>query len=111
VLATLITFADEFLMLGSPAGGYGAAWTMDGTRMIGPLVAPDTDSAATLIRRLADGWPGPIRLDLLGRHGGLAAWAAAHGLSAGSRTTLMVAGSDLPGDRSRLYCPATVAIG
>jgi hypothetical protein len=111
VLATMTTFADEFLMLGNPAGGYGAAWAKDGTRVIGPLVAPGREAAATLIRGLADGWPGQIRLDLLGRHSDLAGWAVAHGLSAGSQTTLMVAGGDLPGDRSRLYCPVTVAIG
>jgi ribosomal protein S18 acetylase RimI-like enzyme len=111
VLTTMTTFADEFLMLGRPAGGYGAAWAKDETRVIGPLVAPDLAAAATLISTLADGWPGPIRMDVLGRHGELAAWARAHGLAAGDRTALMVAGGDLPGDRARLYCPATVAIG
>jgi GNAT superfamily N-acetyltransferase len=111
VLATMTTFADEFLMLESPAGGYGGAWAKDETRVIGPLVAPDLAAAATLIRDLADGWPGPIRLDLLGRHGELARWALASGLAAGERTTLMVTGGDLPGDRARLYCPIAVAIG
>jgi GNAT superfamily N-acetyltransferase len=111
VLATMTTFADEFLMLGCPAGGYGAAWTKDGTRVIGPLVAPDTGAAAALIGGLAAGWPGPVRLDLLGRHGDLAGWARASGLAADEPTTLMVAGGDLPGDRARLYCPVTVAIG
>jgi hypothetical protein len=107
----MTTFADEFLMLESPAGGYGGAWAKDETRVIGPLVAPDLAAAATLIRDLADGWPGPIRLDLLGRHGELARWALASGLAAGERTTLMVTGGDLPGDRARLYCPIAVAIG
>jgi GNAT superfamily N-acetyltransferase len=111
LLATMVTFADEFLMLGSPAGGYGAAWSMDGTRVIGPLVAPDSGAAAALIRCLASGWSGPIRVDLLGRHAGLADWVLASGLAARDTTALMVHGGDLPGDRSRLYCPATVAIG
>jgi GNAT superfamily N-acetyltransferase len=111
VLATMVTFADEFLMLGSPAGGYGAAWSLEGTRVIGPLAAPDASAAAAVFRGLAHGWSGPIRLDLLGRHADLAGWAVASGLAAGDATALMVHGGDLPGDRSRLYCPATVAIG
>lgn len=111
VLRELPGFADEFGVLGSPAAGFGAAWAKDGTRVIGPLVAPDLDSATRLITGLAAGWSGPIRLDVLGRHPGLAGWAGSSGLTAGDQTALMVRGGDLPGDRSRLYCPVTVAIG
>ena len=111
VLRELPGFSDEFRVLGRPAGGYGAAWAKDGTRVIGPLVAPDTASATRLIAALAAGWAGPVRLDVLGRHGQLAAWVRAGGLAAGSQTALMVRGGDLPGDRARLYCPVSVAIG
>jgi GNAT superfamily N-acetyltransferase len=111
VLGVLPGFADAFLLRGSAAGGYGAAWRKDGTRVIGPVVAPDLDSATALIAGLAQGWSGPVRLDVLGRHPDLAAWALASGLTAGEETTLMVRGSGLPGDRARLYCPVTVAIG
>lgn len=111
VLRELAGFADEFRMLGSPAGGYGAAWAKDGTRVIGPLVAPDVVSAAELMAALAAGWAGPVRLDVLGRHADLSAWALAAGLTAAGQTALMVRGGSLPGDRARLYCPVTVAIG
>ena len=111
VLGTLPEFADAFLSFDRPARGYGAAWAKDGTRVIGPLVAPDLGGATALIAGLAEGWSGPIRIDVLGRHPDLAAWAQSAGLTAGEETALMVRGGDLPGDRARLYCPVTVAIG
>ena len=111
VLGTLPEFADAFLTFGRPARGYGAAWAKDGTRVIGPLVAPDLGGATALIAGLAEGWSGPVRIDVLGRHPDLAAWAQEGGLTAGEETALMVRGGDLPGDRARLYCPVTVAIG
>ena len=121
VLRELLDFADEFMLGGCvgggcagdgcAGGGYGAAWAKDGSRVIGPIVAPDTGAAARLIAALAAGWAGPVRLDILGRHRELAAWAASSGLTAGNQTALMVRGGNLPGDRSRLYCPVTVAIG
>jgi GNAT superfamily N-acetyltransferase len=111
VLGTLPEFADAFLAFGRPARGYGAAWAKDGTRVIGPLVAPDFGGATALIAGLAEGWSGPIRIDVLGRHPDLAAWAQSRGLTAGEETALMVRGGELPGDRARLYCPVTVAIG
>jgi GNAT superfamily N-acetyltransferase len=111
VLGVLPGFADAFLACGRPARGYGAAWAKDGTRVIGPLVAPDLGGAIALIARLAEDWSGPVRIDVLGRHPDLAAWAQSSGLTAGEETALMVRGGDLPGDRARLYCPVTVAIG
>ena len=121
VLRELLDFADEFMLGGCvgggcagdgcAGGGYGAAWAKDGSRVIGPIVAPDTGAAARLIAALAAGWAGPVRLDILGRHRELAAWAASSGLTAGNQTALMARGGNLPGDRSRLYCPVTVAIG
>jgi hypothetical protein len=78
--------------------------------MIGPLVATDTTTTTILITSLANGWSGPVRLDVAG-HADLARWARAHGLSAGGATTLMVHGGSLPGDRARLFGPVSVAIG
>jgi hypothetical protein len=51
------------------------------------------------------------RLDILGRHQEFADWSARQGMSRGETTTLMTYGGDLPGDRARLYCPVSVAIG
>jgi GNAT superfamily N-acetyltransferase len=116
VLAGLVTFADVFLMAepggdGSPS--YGAAWINGATRVIGPVVAASAAAAQALVSQLATagGWTGPVRLDVLGRHAEMAAWAAGHGLSAGEPTTLMAFGGDLPGDRQRLYAPVSVAVG
>ena len=117
VLAELVTFADRFELLDDPAAGpgaaltYGAAWSKDGRRLIGPLVAGSTVAAARLACGLAAGWPGDVRLDILGRHQDLAAWAAARGLAPVNESALMVYGGDLPGERDRLYCPVSVAIG
>jgi GNAT superfamily N-acetyltransferase len=112
VLAELVTLAEEFRMFGGPdADGYAAAWRNDATRMMGPVVAPDADGAARLVTALAARWTGQIRLDILGRHQEFAHWAERRGLSRGEMTTLMTYGGDLPGDRARLYCPVSVAIG
>jgi hypothetical protein len=111
VLAELTTFADRLVVLGDPVEGFAAAWNKDGTRVIGPLVAADTAAAARLIGSVAAGWSGLVRMDLLGKHADLARWAVAHGLAVANTTALMVLGGELPGDRDRLFCPATVAIG
>lgn len=111
VLRELVSFADDFLILGNAQAGYGAAWSNEGTRVVGPVVAADLPSAARLVTGLSAGWSGPIRLDVLGRHPDFAAWALASGLVAAGQTALMVYGGELPGDRARLYCPVTVAIG
>ena len=111
VLAELVTFADEFCVLREPAAGFGAAWAKDGVRVIGPVVAGSLPDAAEVISALASGWREIVRLDILGRHADLGRWAVSRGLAAENETALMVYGGDLPGDRSRLYCPVSVAIG
>jgi hypothetical protein len=111
VLARLLTFAERFVECGEPVGGYAAAWANGDITMIGPLVAPDVTTAATLISHLAGGLAGPVRVDIAGRHAGLAGWVQAHGLLAGSETTLMAHGGPLPGHRARLFAPVSVAIG
>jgi GNAT superfamily N-acetyltransferase len=111
VLAELVTFADDFVMLPAAPDGYAACWRKDGVRVIGPVVAASDRVGRGLVTSLALRGSGPVRLDILGRHAGLARWAAASGLRAGSTTTLMIRGQRIPGDRSRLYCPVSVAIG
>ncbi len=111
VLAELVTFADRFVECGEPVSGYAAAWQNGDTTMIGPLVAADVATATALISFLAGGSSGSSRVDIAGRHAGLARWAEAHGLRACGETTLMVHGGSLPGDRARLFGPVSVAIG
>ncbi len=111
VLAELVTFADDFRVLGDAEDGYAACWGMDGTRVIGPVVASSLVAARGLITSLARGGTGPVRLDISGRHPQLARWAVSGGLAVRNQTTVMVSGADLPGDRARVYCPVSVAIG
>ena len=111
MLAELVTFADRFVECGEPVSGYAAAWRNGDTMMIGPLVAADIATATTLMSGLVGGLSRPVRVDIAGRHAGLARWAEARGLRAHGETTLMVRGGSLPGDRARLFGPVSVAIG
>ena len=111
VLAQVRTVADRFVECGEPVSGYAAAWPNGDTTVIGPVVADDLSMATALISRVADGCSGPLRIDVLGRHRSLAAWARRRGLQAGASTTLMVHGGALPGQRARLFAPVNIAIG
>lgn len=111
VLTELVTFADDFRVLGDPPHGYAACWRKDGIAVIGPVVADGLATCRGLIASLARGRAGPVRLDIQGRQSELARWAESRGLAVGDRTAVMVRGGDLPGDRARLYAPVTVAIG
>jgi GNAT superfamily N-acetyltransferase len=111
VIAELVTFASDFRMLAEPEDGYAASWGKDGVGIIGPVVARSDAAAEALISSLACGTTGPVRVDILDRHAGLARWVVARGLTVRNQSTLMVRGGDLPGDRARLYCPVSVAIG
>ncbi len=79
--------------------------------LIGPLVAADLAVARTLITAVAAEESGSVRVDIRGSHSGLAAWAAARGLVPCGTATLMVHGGDLPGERDRLFAPASGATG
>jgi hypothetical protein len=78
--------------------------------VVGPLVAPDEEVAAGLISDLAERDEG-VRLDLVDTHSDLIAWALGQGFTEGNQTAVMVLGEPLPGDRTRLVCPVTVALG
>ncbi len=111
LLAELVTIADRVAECGQPVRGYGATW-FDGTiRILGPVVADGLPAAKALVASLAEGWAGPVRLDLLGRHRELADWAQERGLRAGASNALMTRGGSLPGERARLFAPANIAIG
>jgi GNAT superfamily N-acetyltransferase len=113
VLAELLSVAEVF-MVSHDAGavtGFAAAWRDEDYLTIGPVVAADQDAAAALITSIAAGQDEAVRLDVRGGHSRLAGWAAARGLVPLGRTTLMVRGGDLPGDRDRLFAPVSVATG
>jgi hypothetical protein len=111
VLAELVAFADDFRVLGNPPDGYAACWRDDGISVIGPVVAGSLAAGRGLIASLARAGLGPVRLDIPGRQPELARWAIARGLAVRNQSTLMVRSGELPGDRGRLYCPVSVAIG
>jgi predicted N-acetyltransferase YhbS len=111
VLAGLAAIADRVVECGEPAAGYAAAWQDGDITIIGPVVADSGRMAATLISSLADECRGPVRVDISSGHPGLAAWAVQRGLQAGATNAVMAYGGALPGDRSRLFAPASVAIG
>ncbi|HEY2508797.1 MAG TPA: GNAT family N-acetyltransferase [Streptosporangiaceae bacterium] len=111
VLTGLAGLADSFAGCGEPLTGYAAAWQNGGTRVIGPVVAPDAATASALISQAAAGRQGQIRLDVPGRQAELSRWLASRGLPAARQTTLMVRGGSLPGARERLWAQANVAIG
>ena len=112
ILARLLGFAERVVVAEeqSTITGFAAAWQNEGTLVVGPVVAADLPTAKPLIGAVAAGASGPVRVDVLGRHAGLAEWAAARGLAAGDETVLMVRGGELPGHRGKLFAPVSVAI-
>ncbi len=111
LLAELVTFAEGFVECGGPGAGYAAAWADGPTMIMGPVVADSLPTATALISSLANGYAGPVRLDVTSRHPGLAAWALQRGLQVGAGNAVMTYGGALPGDRARLFAPASVATG
>jgi GNAT superfamily N-acetyltransferase len=121
VLGLLPRLAERFLVLSGPAGrsdpagrvirGFGAARPHNGTLLIGPVVAASEDAAAALIAALAAGDPRPARIEIPGRHPGLARWAAASGLEPRSQTTFMAHGGAVPGHPGQVFAPFDVAMG
>jgi hypothetical protein len=109
VLAELFSFGEQVILMqdGEAIIGYASAWRNADVLVI----AADPRLARMLITTIATDAAWPARLDILGRHSGLAAWATAHGLVPRETTTLMVHGGDLPGDRDQLFAPVSVAIG
>ncbi len=94
------------------AAGYGLAWPNVDVLMIGPLVAPDDETALALASALAADHALPARIDLPSRFASVRAHLAARGLDASPPAPLMsLGGRALPGDRDRLYAVAARAFG
>lgn len=111
LLAGIASIADSFVLCDNPASGYGMVWPNGEFRVIGPVVASSEAVVPGLLDGLLAGSPWPVRIDVSSRHGLLAAWAKARGLTAASQTAIMAYGGTPPGDRSWLYAPANVALG
>ena len=92
--------------------GYTAAWRNNpDSTVIGPLVAPDGETAKRLIAALATGARTPVRLDLDPDRPELPGWAHAHGLEPYGRTVVMAHGDLAPrGIPGHLFTPISVAL-
>jgi ribosomal protein S18 acetylase RimI-like enzyme len=113
--------AGEGALISGPAGrsdpagrairGFAASVIQNGTLMPGPVVADDLDVATALISGLAEGSGLPVRIEVASTHPGLARWAAGHGLTERSQTTVMTRGGALPGRPGQVFGPLNVAMG
>ncbi|MEU3184898.1 GNAT family N-acetyltransferase [Streptomyces sp. NPDC006923] len=114
MVARLPAFADRLRVAdnGSAIIGYAAAWPTPETDVIGPLVAPDVETAKALVCSLAMDSARPVRMDVDVRHQGLLTWLKENGLEAGISTTVMTYGiPELPGDWTRRFAPLSLATG
>jgi GNAT superfamily N-acetyltransferase len=79
---------------------------------LGPIVAANEAGARALAARAVEQVPGPLIVDALDRHAGLARWLAAHGFEKERPYTRMALGRDeLFGDPSRLAAIAGPELG
>jgi GNAT superfamily N-acetyltransferase len=114
VLTELFGFAERVLVAEDTQGtltGFAAAWRNEQDLLIGPLVAADQAIARTLITTVAAEENGPVRVDIRDIHINLANWATERGLIPCGSATLMVRGGGLPGERDKLFAPASGATG
>jgi GNAT superfamily N-acetyltransferase len=118
ILTRLYTLVDRMVVAeaGGPAGhdiaGYAAAWrNTPASAVIGPLVAPDGETARHLVTALAADAATPVRLDLDPDRPELPGWAHAHGLEPAGLTVVMAHGrATARGTPGRLFPPISVAL-
>ncbi|MGW0909252.1 GNAT family N-acetyltransferase [Streptomyces sp. NPDC002853] len=114
VLTRLRAFVDQLRVAETDGTitGYAGAWPNMETHVIGPLIAPDTETAKALIASLAEGSDRPLRTDIDVRHEELLDWVKERGLEPIAFNAVMTYGiPELPGDWSRRFAPLTVAAG
>jgi predicted N-acetyltransferase YhbS len=115
ILTRLPQLSERFLVAVGPAGreirGFAASFVLNGLLLAGPVIADDLEVATALLGGLAAGSGRPLRIEVARTHPGLARWAAAHGLTARSQTTVMTHGGALPGRPGQVFGPLNVAMG
>ena len=118
VLKRLCALADRMVVAeaggqkGRDLAGYAAAWrNTPASAVIGPLVAPDGETARHLVTALAADAATPVRLDLDPDRPELPGWAHAHGLEPSGLTVVMAHGeATARGVPGRLFAPISVAL-
>jgi GNAT superfamily N-acetyltransferase len=118
VLTRLPGFADRIAVVddGGAAGpaitGYAAAWrNTPASTVIGPLVAPDGETARRLVTALAAAVRTPVRVDLDPDRPELPGWVNDRGLEPVGRTLVMARGELTPrGTPGSLFAPLSVAL-
>jgi ribosomal protein S18 acetylase RimI-like enzyme len=118
ILSRLPAYADRIAVAedGGPPGqgivGYAAAWrNTPASTVIGPLVAPDGETARRLVTALAADARTPVRLDLDPDRAELPGWAHAHGLEPAGRNVVMAHGEVAErGAPGHLFAPISVAL-
>jgi GNAT superfamily N-acetyltransferase len=114
IITRLPAFSDQ-LRVAEENGriiGYASAWPNMDTRVVGPLIARDTETAKALLASLAAHTDRPLRTDIDVRHGELLAWVKERGLVQVGLNAVMTYGTpELPGDWTRRFAPLTVAAG
>jgi GNAT superfamily N-acetyltransferase len=110
--ADRIAVAEGDGLSGRGIAGYAAAWRDSPTStVIGPLVAPDGETAKRLVTALAATAPTPVRLDLDPDRTELPGWADARGLEPTGLTLVMAHGPLTErGVPSHLFAPISVAL-
>jgi predicted N-acetyltransferase YhbS len=106
-------FTERFLVLEDDTGiiGYAGAWRTEAFLFIGPLMAPDGDSAKRLVTELAKDSPVAVRLDTNPDRPELPSWLRSCGLMAAEHTVMMTRGDQTPrGVPELLYAPTSVAM-
>jgi GNAT superfamily N-acetyltransferase len=90
--------------------GFGLRTAMREAVVIGPVVAPDAPSAATLVGALAAGHDGPVRIDVPSEQEAFQARLVALGFTSADEAPVMLIGADrLPGRRERVFAVANRA--
>jgi hypothetical protein len=118
ILTRLFAAADQVAVAEAGGGGgggiagYAAAWrSTPAVTVIGPLVAPDGETARRLVTALATRAATAVRLDLDPDRTELPGWANARGLEPAGRNVVMargdVTGRGIP---ARLFAPISVAL-
>jgi hypothetical protein len=114
IVARLPAFADQLRVAEADGRitGFAAAWPNEGTHVVGPLIARDTETAKALVASLAAHTDRPLRTDIDVRHEELLTWLKGRGLVSTAFNTVMTYGIPvLPGDWTRRFAPLTVAAG